>query len=229
MTDKLSKQELETLESDWINKPSAIICTRLAETLRQMGKLDESREVANTGLRRWNNNTSITIVLGKCFMDSGLLEKAMESFSAVNLAQPQNLVALLHLAEIHFKKENWSEAISYYEEYLFECPGDDDARDKLEEARSWKDSPDQMVSEIDEDEPEHDIDAFPKTDRMNKVLESQGILKEVFSNSEENESDDYPLEEESYTAEASSDSLLAFFSLEERKNLHLKPYDGDDE
>ena len=60
MTDRLSKHELERLESDWVSKPSAIICARLAEALRQMGKLDESREVADTGLRRWKNNTSIT-------------------------------------------------------------------------------------------------------------------------------------------------------------------------
>jgi tetratricopeptide (TPR) repeat protein len=233
MTDKLSKHELETLESDWVNKPSAVICARLAETLRQMGKLDESREVADTGLRRWKNNISITIVLGKCHRDAGLLEKAMECFAVVNSAQPQNLVALKNLAEIHFQKENWTEAINYFEEYLFEQPGDDEIRDKLEEARAWKNSPDQISSDTEEDEPEDDTDAFPKTERMNKVLESQGILKEVFSQSDEEEEDDisdeFDQEEETYAAEVSPDSLLAFFSDKEKKDLDLKPYDGEDE
>ena len=239
MTDKLSGQELETLENDWVSKPSAVICARLAETLRQMGKYDEAREVADTGLRRWKDNTSITIILGKCYRDSGLLEKAMDSFSVVNSAHPQNLVALINLAEIHFKKENWTEAVKFYEEYLFEQPGDDDIRDKLEEARSWKNSPEQMSLETGEDESEHDIDAFPKTERMNKVLESQGILQEVFSTSDEEEddedededdgSDEFPQEEEVYTAEVSPDSLLAFFSDKEKKDLKLKPYDGEGE
>ena len=243
MTAKLSKQELETLEDDWIKKPSAIICARLAETLRQMGKLDESREVADTGLRRWKNNISITIVLGKCHRDAGLLEKAMESFAVVNSAQPQNLVALKNLAELHFQKENWTEAVNYFEEYLFEQPGDDEVRDKLEEARSWKNSPDQMPLETGEDEPEHDTDAFPKTERMNKVLESQGILQEAFSNSEEEEDDDEDdededvddgsdestQEEEASAAEVSPDSLLAFFSDKEKKDLNLKPYDAEGE
>ena len=229
MTDRLSKHELEALESDWVSKPSAIICARLAEALRQMGSLDESREVADTGLRRWKNNTSITIILGKCYLDSGLLEKAMETFAAVNLAQPQNLVALVKLAEIHFKKENWDKAVSFYEEYLFECPGDEEARDKLEEARTWKNSPDQIPLETEEDELENDTDAFPKTERMNKVLESQGILTKAFSDPGESESDEDPPEEEQYAAEASPDSLLAFFSPEEKKNLKLKPYDGEDE
>ncbi len=234
MTDKLSKHEIEELESDWISKPSAVICARLAETLRQTGKLDESREVADTGLRRWKNNTAITIVLGKCYRDSGLLEKAMESFAAVHQAQPQNLVALLNLAEIHFKKENWGKSVSFYEEYMFECPGDEEARDKLEEARSWKNSPDQIPSEIEQEELEQSTDAFPQTERMNKVLESQGILKEVFSEPDEeddsvNESDGNTPEEGAYAVEASPDSLLAFFSEEERKDLKLKPYDGEDE
>jgi len=237
MTGKLSKHELEALEDDWVNKPSAIICARLAETLRQMGKFDESREVADTGLRRWKNNISITIVLGKCHRDAGLLEKAMESFTVVNSAQPQNLVALKNLAEIHFQKENWTEAVNFFEEYLFEQPGDDEVRDKLEEARSWKNSPDQMPLETEEDEPADDTDAFPKTERMNKVLESQGILKEVFSNSEEEDddededdgSDEITQEEEAFDAEVSPDSLLAFFSDKEKKDLKLKPYDGEGE
>lgn len=235
MTGKLSKHELEALEDDWVNKPSAIICARLAETLRQMGKLDESREVADTGLRRWKNNISITIVLGKCHRDAGLLEKAMESFTVVNSAQPQNLVALKNLAEIHFQKENWTEAVNYFEEYLFEQPGDDEVRDKLEEARSWKNSPDQIPLEIGEDEPGDDTDAFPKTERMNKVLESQGILKEVFSNSDEEDEDEddgsgeITQEDEAFTAEVSPDSLLAFFSDKEKKDLKLKPYDGEGE
>ncbi|MEN8207784.1 MAG: tetratricopeptide repeat protein [Candidatus Fermentibacteria bacterium] len=245
MTDNISRHELEKLEDDWVSRPTAVICARLAEALRQMSRLDESREVAVTGLRRWKNNISITIVLGRCYRDSGLLEKAMESFAIVNSLQPQNLVALINLAEIHFQKENWTEAIAFFEEYLFEQPGDDKARDKLEEARSWKNSPDQISSEAVEAESEHDPDAFPKTDRMNKVLESQGILKEAFSESEsdseseseseeeivvENDgSDESALEEETYNAGVSPDSLLAFFSDKEKKDLNLKPYDGEDE
>ncbi|NOQ22618.1 MAG: tetratricopeptide repeat protein [Candidatus Aegiribacteria sp.] len=229
MTDNVSVRELEKLESEWVSNPSSILCSRLAEILRQMGRLDESREVADTGLRRWKNNTSITVVLGKCYRDLGLLEKAMESFETVNSVQPQNLVALKNLAEIHFKKENWSEAVNFFEEYLFEHPGDDEARDKLEEARSWKNSSDQVSLETEEDVPEHDSDAFPKTERMNKVLESQGILTKIFSESEETESEGYSMEEESYIVETSPDSLIAFFSDEEKQNLNLKPYDSEEE
>ena len=229
MTDNVSRRDLEKAESEWISNPSPMLCARLAEILRQDGRLDESREVAETGLRRWKNNTSINVVLGKCYRESGLLEKAMESFAGVNAAQPQNLVALLNLAEIHFQKKNWSAAINYFEEYSFEQPGDDEVRDKLEEARSMRNSDTQISIETEEDVPEHDSEVFPKTERMNRVLKSQGILKEAFSESEETESDGYSLEDDSFIVGNSPDSLLEFFSDEEKENLHLKPYDGENE
>ncbi len=229
MADDISRQDLERIESEWVSNPSPMLCARLADTLRHMGRLDESRQVADTGLRRWKNNISITVVLAKCYRDSGLLEKALESFSVVNSTQPQNLVALVNLAEIHFQKENWSEAVNYFEEYLFEHPGDEEARDKLEEARSRKNSSTQIATETEEDIPEHEDDVFPKTERMNKVLESQGILKEAFSESVEMESDEYSLEDDLFIVGNSPDSLLGFFSDEECKSLKLESYDAEDE
>ncbi len=229
MTDNVSRQELEKIESEWISHPSPMLCARLAEILRQMGRGDECQEVAVTGLRRWKNNTSITVVLGKCYRDSGLLEKALESFAVVNSAQPQNLVALLNLAEIHLQKENWSEAVSYFEEYLFEHPGDEEARDKLEDARSGKNSYAEIAADTEEDLPEEDIDVFPKTDRMNKVLESQGIGTATSSESEESESEGYALEYDSNIVDNLPYSLLEFFSDEEKQDLNLNPYDSEDE
>ena len=231
MPESASRQELEKLESEWLSHPSATLCARLSEMLRQMGNLHESREVADTGLRRWKNNASITVVLGKCFRDSGLLEKALESFASVNSVQPQNLVALINLAEIHYQKENWSEAVNFFEEYLFEQPGDDEVREKLEEARSKKNASTQISLETEEELSEEDTDDFPNTERMNKVLESQGIKTAVSdeSESEEIESDEYDLNGEMHIVGSSPDSLLGFFSDEERENLHLKPYEDEDE
>lgn len=228
MADNISRQELEKVENDWISNPSAILCARFADLLRRKGRLDESREVASTGLIRWKNNISISVVLGKCYNDSGLLEKAMETFEKVNSAQPQNLVALKNLAEIHFQKGYWSKSIHYYEEYLFEQPGDEEARDKLEEARSMKTSATETSPEIDEKESGPD-DAFPKTDRMNKILESQGIGTGAVSESVKNEYGEFPIEEESAVQQAAPDSLLGYFSDEEKKTLRLTDYDEETE
>lgn len=229
MADNMSRQELEKVESDWISNPSAILCARFADLLRQTGRLDESREIASTGLIRWKNNISILVVLGKCYRDSGLIEKAMEKFEEVNSAQPQNLVALRNLAEIHFQKEYWSKAIHYFEEYLFEQPGDEEARDKLDEAKSRMNSSTQTSFDVEEDESEPDDGVFPKTDRMSKVLESQGISTGASTESGKKESRGYSIKDESLVEQTSPSSLLGFFSDDEKQSLHLKSYDEDAE
>jgi tetratricopeptide (TPR) repeat protein len=229
MVDNISRQELEKVESDWISNPSPVLCARLADLLRRNGRLDESRAIASTGLARWKNNISISVVLGKCYKDSGLLEKAMETFGKVNSAQPQNLVALRNLAEIHFQKEHWNKAIHYLEEYLFEQPGDEEVRDRLEEVKSRKNSSNQISLDVEEDEYEPDDEVFPRTDRMSKVLESQGIGTGATAESEKMESSGYPIEEESIVERTTPASLLGFFSDEEKQNLHLKCYDEEAE
>lgn len=229
MANNVSRQELEKVESEWISNPSPLLCARLADLLRQAGRLDESREVADSGLKRWRNNTSITVVIGKCYRDSGLLEKALESFAEVHSEQPQNLVALRNLAEIHFKKENWSEAVKYLEEYLFEQPGDDESREKLEEARSRKNMSSRAHFDSEEDESESENQQFPNTKRMSKVLESQGISAESTVGLSESGADSYSLEDDSFIEQSAPGSLIEFFSDEEKHDLHLKPYDGDDE
>jgi len=227
MADKISDQELENIESEWVSNPTQILCARFSDLLRQAGRLDESREIASAGLVSWKNSVSIKVVLGKCYRDSGLLEKAIETFDDVHSLQPQNLVALRNLAEIHFQKGNWIKAVNYYEEYLFEHPGDEEARDKFEEARSKIGSSAQILDNIDKDETEPGDDIFPKTDRMNKVLESQGISTEPTAESDDQESGGNHFEEDSQPGGTPPGNLIGFFTEEEKQNLHLKPYDED--
>jgi tetratricopeptide (TPR) repeat protein len=239
-----SDRELEKIESEWISNPTPMLCARLADMFRQAGRLDESREIATSGLKKWKNNASIEIVLGKCYRDSGLLEKALETFESVHSLQPQNLVALRNLAEIYFRKENWSEAINSYEDYLFEHPGDEEARDRLEEAKAQRDSPPIDGLEFEEDSTaEEESNVFPDTDRMNRVLEAQGIASEAVQNDQgeelDEEEDEALLEEEPseqdlpgkelFSERVSPGSLLGFFSEEEREDLNLRQYNGEGE
>ncbi len=222
-------REIEKLDNEWIKHPSPVICAHLADLLRQVGRLDESLEIAETGLKRWNDNISISIVHGKCYRDSGLLEKALDVFCSVHDAQPQNLVALLNLAQIHFRKKQWNKAVDYLEEYLFEHPGDEEARDLLEDAKI-KQSTAKNYYDDDESTEESDLDSgvFPETERMTKILKSQGIKSDSDSMSEEEVSEP-PLRDEPDTQILSPDSLLGFFSEEEKDEFQLKPYDKEAE
>lgn len=237
MAEKVSMEELDNLESQWVSRPSPILCARYADLLRQAGRLDDARKIAADGLKKWKNNISITVVLGRCFRDSGLLEKAVETFENVHSVHPQNLVALRNLAEISFEKEHWSRAVDYYEEYLFEHPGDDQARDRMNEAKARSTSV-QQEEEQQEDDMDIQQDVFPRTDRMKKVLDSQGIedqghIEEAEEEQEQEEEKEDPAEmdrseaEKLIEQEETAGSLLEFFSEEEREELHLKPYSDD--
>lgn len=219
-------KEIEKLDNEWVKHPTPTVCARLADLLRQRGRLDESLEMAEIGLRRWNGNISIGIVQGKCFRDSGLLEKALDIFRSAHDAQPQNLVALLNLAQIHFQKKQWNKAVEYIEEYLFEHPGDEEARDLLDDAKTKQNSTNIYYDDESADESDPDSDVFPETERMTKVLKSQGIKSDSDDMSEEEVSESPP-EDEPDAQVSSSGSLLGFFSKEEKDELQLKPYDKE--
>ncbi|MCD4846599.1 MAG: tetratricopeptide repeat protein [Candidatus Aegiribacteria sp.] len=220
-------KEIEKLDNEWVKHPTPTVCARLADLLRQRGRLDESLEMAEIGLRRWNGNISISIVQGKCFRDSGLLEKALDIFSNAHDAQPQNLVALLNLAQIHFQKKQWNKAVEYLEEYLFEHPGDEEARELLEDAKIKKNSSKNFYDDDESsDESDPDTSVFPETERMTKVLKSQGIVSDSDVVSEE-EVPEAPSGDEPDIQISSTGSLLGFFSEEEKDEFQLKSYDKE--
>ena len=222
-------REIEKLDSEWVKHPTPTICARLADLLRQEGRLDESLEMAEIGLRKWKGNTSIRIIQGKCYRDSGVLEKALDVFRKVHDAHPQNLVALLNLAQIHFQKKQWNKTVEYLEEYLFEHPGDEEARDLLDDAKTKQNSAKNFYGDDEStDESDLDPDVFPQTERMTKILKSQGIEPDPDGVSEEEVSESPP-EDKPDTQISSSGSLIGFFSEEEQGELQLKPYDKEDE
>jgi tetratricopeptide (TPR) repeat protein len=222
-------REIGKLDNEWVKHPAPTVCARLADLLRQGGRLDESLEMAEIGLRRWNGNISISIVQGKCYRDSGLLEKALDIFRNVHDAQPQNLVALLNLAQIHFQKKQWNKAVDYLEEYLFEHPGDEEARDLLEDAKTKQNSAKNFYDDDEStDESDLDSDVFPQTERMTKVLKSQEIESDPDDVSEE-EVPEPPIGDEPDAQISTSGSLMGFFSAEEKDELQLKPYDKEAE
>ncbi len=242
MANNVSMQELEQVESEWVSNPSPILCARFADLLRQSGRFDESFKIAEEGLKQWKDNSSISVVLGKCYLDAGLLEKALEIFEKVRSAQPQNLVVLRNLAEIYFRREEWDRSVRLFEEYLYENPGDEDAREMQEKARSGKGtSIEDLFSEdgsgVTDDETmgegTDDDHIFPDTDRMKKVLQSQGYASEpspgtVAPQEETDAAAEYPVEKDTAFERAAPASLLEFFTDSEKEELKLESYDGEE-
>ena len=223
--------ELSGLEDEWRSNPSQTSCARLADLLRQAGRFDEAIELATEGLRQWPASTSIEIVMGKCCRDSGKLDGAMEAFRSVLDRQPLNLVALRSMGEITFKRKNWRQAVDHLDEYLLEHPGDQEARDMIEEARSRCERiPPVMGNELDVTDPQQDTvneQVFPETDRMNSILREQGLP--VNDGQDGSEAVGAVRMDDRIGREVPSEasSLLGLFTDKEREELDLQSFEGE--
>jgi tetratricopeptide (TPR) repeat protein len=222
---------MEELESEWIGNPSPTVCARLADLLRQAGRLEEASELATAGLRKWPGSGTIGIVLGRSHREAGKLESAVEAFETVLAAQPMNLVALRNLGEISFQRRKWRKAVEYLEEYLYEHAADQEAMEMLQQARRNSDTPDPMTDE-DEEEPELEDQvspdppaAFPETGRMARVLEAQGITPPGPIRPAVPDRESPPDGEVPEPIEPAS--LFDLFSEEERNELGLSSFEGD--
>jgi len=225
-------RSIAEFESEWKSAPTRTVCARLADLLRQAGRFDEALTLAREGLKRWPSTVSIEIVLGRCQRSSGRLDNSMKTFRSLLERQPLNLVALRNMAEMTFEREIWRESIEYLEEYLLEQPGDQEARDMLEEARSGHDRSDPVTDE-DASDPEAEQAAgtepeFPETDRMRRILKEQEI--QTGESDTVNDDEDSPADDtidRGIPPEAAS--LLDLYTEEERIDLGLHSFEGSSE
>lgn len=196
--------ELKELYQEWFSTPTPVVCARLAERLRQVGRASEAEDVSRKGQEKWPGNISVNVVLGKSCRDTGDIEGALQAFEKVISIDPLNLIAIRNLAELHFERGNWNRSIELFEEFLFEYPGDAEIEKMLRKAREAKRSADR------ESRSEESGQVFPLTERMAGILSSQT-------------SPVHPAEPEERHDRAPR-SLFDLFTPDEREELGLKPY-----
>ncbi|MBN1435371.1 tetratricopeptide repeat protein [Candidatus Fermentibacterales bacterium] len=184
--------EIQELYSEWIDHPSPLVCTRLAERLRSVGRAEEALEVAKHGVEEWPNHLSILVVLGRINLDSGKLDEAAQALDEVRSRDPFNVFALKGLAEVSFKRSEWGGCIELLEEYLLENPGDEEMEDMLSKARLRRkggDAEERLTMTAPEESPAGAPAApapaageapgrkpdYPDTERMAKILADQGV------------------------------------------------------
>lgn len=196
--------ELKELYQEWFSTPTPVVCARLAERLRQVGRASEAEDVSRKGQEKWPGNISVNVVLGKSCRDTGDIEGALQAFEKVISIDPLNLIAIRNLAELHFERGNWNRSIELFEEFLFEYPGDAEIEKMLRKAREAKRNADR------ESRSEETGQVFPLTDRMAGILSSQT-------------NPPHPGEPEERHDRAPR-SLFDLFTPDEREELGLKPY-----
>lgn len=111
---KPSERDLNTLLRGGLPKTFA----RLADMHRQDGRYDEAISVCREGLEEFPDYGSGHMVLALTYQERGETEKALIEFHSALRCEPDNLLALKSIADIHWQASEFSLARSYYRQVL---------------------------------------------------------------------------------------------------------------
>lgn len=98
--------------------PSSIAFAQLGEELRRAGANEEAIDVCQTGLARHPGYLSARVTLGRALLEIGQLDDAHVELSVVVENAADNLAAIRGVAEIHQRRGELAEALSYYRRAL---------------------------------------------------------------------------------------------------------------
>lgn len=111
--------------------PSSIAFAQLAEEYRRAGQFDEAVMVCRAGLARHQGYLSARITLGRALADLGHSADAAGEFEQVLQTAPDNLAAVRGVADIHHKRGELDQALTYYRRALTLAHYDPDLEDTV--------------------------------------------------------------------------------------------------
>ena len=123
--------EIARLSERYNKDPKSKIFVQLADAYRKSNMIDEALEILNKGLAFNPNYPLAYLILGKCYFDKRMYEKAKESFGKTLNYDPQNIVALRMLAQICETTKDEEGQMEAYRGILAIDPFDAPAKEKL--------------------------------------------------------------------------------------------------
>jgi tetratricopeptide (TPR) repeat protein len=132
----MASKDIEKLKDRFEKDPNSKLFLPLAEEYRKEGMLDEAIEALQTGLEKHQAYTSARVLLGKIYLEKGLLPEARKEFESVIASVPDNLFAYKKLAEIYRDMGETELAITASKAILRLDPMDDETLNSLKDLES---------------------------------------------------------------------------------------------
>jgi len=129
----MASKDIEKLKDKFEKDLNSKLFLPLAEEYRKEGMLDEAIEVLQTGLEKHQAYTSARVLLGKIYLEKGMLPEARKEFESVIASVPDNLFAYKKLAEIYRDTGETEHAITTSKAILRLNPMDDETLNNLKE------------------------------------------------------------------------------------------------
>ncbi|HMM34442.1 MAG TPA: tetratricopeptide repeat protein [Thermoanaerobaculia bacterium] len=96
----------------------------VADEHRRQGRPREAIDILESGLAQNPSSVAGYVALGRLFQQTGQLDKAIDSFQSALKLDPQNLVAIRQLADVHLARGEKVEAIKRLKLFRGLSPGD---------------------------------------------------------------------------------------------------------
>ncbi|NJD54835.1 MAG: tetratricopeptide repeat protein [Nitrospirae bacterium] len=129
----MASKDIEKLKEKFEKDPNSKLFLPLAEEYRKEGMLDEAIDVLRAGVEKHQAYTSAKVLLGKIYLEKGMLDEARREFEGVIASVPDNLFAHKKLAEIYRDTGEATLAIKAFKAILKLNPMDEDTLNNLKE------------------------------------------------------------------------------------------------
>ena len=113
--------------------PASIAFAQLAEEYRRAGLFDDAVKTCRAGLNRHPEYLSARVTLGRSLIETNELDAGETELKYVLRTAPENLAAIRGLAEIHRRRGQLPEALSYYRNALRLARHDPDLEQTVED------------------------------------------------------------------------------------------------
>ena len=127
----MASKDIEKLKEKFDKDPNSKLFLPLAEEYRKEGMLEEAIEVLQKGLEKHVTYTSARVLLGKTYLEKGMIDEARGEFESVIKIVPDNLFAHKKLAELYRDTGETALAIKAFRAILKLNPMDDEALGNL--------------------------------------------------------------------------------------------------
>ncbi len=113
--------------------PASIAFAQLAEEYRRAGNYEDAIAICRTGLQTHPSYLSARVTLGRALVEMHNLDSAKTELEYVLQHAPENLAAIRCMAEIHHRRGELSDALSFYQSALELARHDPDLEQTIEE------------------------------------------------------------------------------------------------
>ncbi len=132
----MASKDIEKLKEKFEKDPNSKLFLPLAEEYRKEGMLDEAIDALQSGLEKHQAYTSARVLLGKIYLEKGMLPEATKEFENVIASVPDNLFAYKKLAEVYRDTGETARAITASKAILRLNPMDEETLNNLKALES---------------------------------------------------------------------------------------------